>query len=98
MKALAIILIIAVGGYFFLRSHTQIIVGAIQKLSQNTVNTKNLYSPLGEPTEGIKENGQYIITEIKYSDVYPNSYLDITYPNVDTAASPGRRSANASRN
>ena len=50
MKALAIILIIAVGGYFFLMSHTQIIVGAIQKLSQDTVNTKNLYSPLGRAT------------------------------------------------
>ena len=85
MKALAIILIIAVGGYFFLMTHTQIIVGAIQKLSQGTVNTKNLFSPLSDPTEGIKENGQYIITEIKYSEVYPNSFLDITYPDADTA-------------
>ena len=85
MKALAIIIIIAIGGYFFLMSHTQIIVGAIQKLSQGTVNTNNLISPLGDPTEGVKENGQYIITEIKYSDVYPNSYLDITYPNACTA-------------
>ena len=83
MMALAIILIIAVGGYFYLMTHTQIIVGAIQKLSQGTVNTKNLFSPLGDPTEGVTENGQYIITEIKYSDVYPNSYLDITYPNAD---------------
>ena len=83
LKALAIILIIAIGGYFYLMTHTQIIVGAIQKLSQGTVNTKNLFSPLGDPTEGVKENGQYIITEIKYSDVYPNSYLDITYPNAD---------------
>lgn len=85
MMALAIILIIAIGGYFYLMTHTQIIVGAIQKLSQGTVNTKNLFSPVGDPTEGVKENGQYIITEIKYSDVYPNSYLDITYPNADAA-------------
>ena len=83
MMALAIILIIAIGGYYFLMTHTQIIVGTIQKLSQGTVNTKNLFSPVGDPTEGEKENGQYIITEIKYSDVYPNSYLDITYPNAD---------------
>ena len=40
MKALAIILLVVIGGYFFLMSHTQIIVGAVQKLSQNTVNTK----------------------------------------------------------
>ena len=83
MMALAIILIIAIGGYYFLMTHTQITVGTIQKLSQGTVNTKNLFSPVGDPTEGEKENGQYIITEIKYSDVYPNSYLDITYPNAD---------------
>ena len=57
LKTLAIILIIAVGGYFYLMTHTQIIVGAIQKLSQGTVNTKNLFSPLSDPTEGIKENG-----------------------------------------
>ena len=85
LMALAIIIIIAIGGYFFLVTHTQIIVGAVQKLSQGTVNTKNLFSPLGDPTEGVKENGQYIMTEIKYSDVYPNSYLDITYPNADKA-------------
>ena len=60
-------------------------LGAIQKLSQDTVNTKNLYSPLGDPTEGVKENGQYIMTEIRYSEVYPNSFLDIIYPNADTA-------------
>ena len=50
LKTLAIIIIIAIGGDFFLMTHTQIIVGAIQKLSQDTVNTKNLYSPLGRAT------------------------------------------------
>jgi acetyl esterase/lipase len=37
--------------------------------------------------EGVKDNGQYIITEIKYSENYPNSFLDITYPdeNRETA-------------
>ena len=33
--------------------------------------------------EGLKDNGQYVITEIRYSENYPNSYLDITYPNKD---------------
>ena len=63
-----------------LMTHTQIIVGAIQKLSAGTVNTINSYEPLGEPMEGVKDNGQYIITEIRYTDIYPNSFLDITYP------------------
>ena len=45
-----------------LMTHTQIIVGAIQKLSAGTVNTKNSYESLGEPMEGAKVNGLYIIT------------------------------------
>ena len=70
-----------------LMTHTQIIVGAIQKLAAGTVNTRNLNEPLGEPMEGVKDNGQYVITEIKYSENYPNSYLDITYPNDHPEAS-----------
>ena len=73
-------LIIFVGGYFLLMTHTQIIVGVIQDISQGTVNTKNLYEPLHEAMQAKKNNGQYIITEIRYSDDYPNSFLDITYP------------------
>ncbi len=77
---LAILLAFPVIVALILMTHTQIIVGAIQKLSAGTVNTINSYEPLGEPTEGVKDNGQYIMTEIKYSDNYPNSFLDITYP------------------
>lgn len=76
-----IVLITGIVGYFVLMSHTQIIVGVIQKISSEQVNTKNLYKPLGEPYRGLKNNGQFIITEINYSKEYPNSYLDITYPN-----------------
>ena len=82
-----IILAILAGGLLFVLTHTQIIVGMIQKLSAGTVNTANVYEPLGEPMEGLKDNGQYVITEIKYSDHYPNSYLDITYPNRGRDAS-----------
>lgn len=87
MIVLAILLAVLVTGALILMTHTQIIVGMIQKLSANTVNTINSYDPLGEPMEGIKDNGQYIITEIKYSENYPNSFLDITYPdeNRETA-------------
>ena len=41
-----ILLLIVIGGYFFLMTHTQIIVGFIQKASSETVNTKNSYEPL----------------------------------------------------
>ncbi len=77
---LAVLLAIPVIAALILMTHTQIIVGTIQKLSAGTVNTINSYEPLGEPMEGVKDNGQYIITEVKYSENYPNSFLDITYP------------------
>ena len=76
-----VLIIIVVGGYLFLMTHTQIIVGFIQKASSETVNTKNSYEPLRSPYEGLKSNGQYVIAEINYSKDYPNSYLDITYTN-----------------
>ena len=84
---LAILLAVLATTALILMTHTQILVGAIQKLSANTVNTINSYEPLGEPEEGVKDNGQYIITEIKYSDNYPNSFLDITYPDENREAS-----------
>lgn len=84
---LAILLAVLTTAALILMTHTQTIVGTIQKLSASTVNTINSYDPLGEPMEGLKDNGQYIITDIKYSENYPNSFLDITYPdeNRETA-------------
>ncbi len=84
---LAVLLAVLAMAALILMTHTQIIVGAIQKLSANTVNTANSYEPLAEPMEGVKDNGQYIITEIKYSDNYPNSFLDITYPDENRETS-----------
>ncbi len=43
----------------------------------------NSFEPFHEPIRAKKENGQYIVTEICYGNEYPNSYLDITYPNED---------------
>lgn len=83
---LAVIVLISGGLYLFALSHTQIIVGIIQHFAQGTVNTENRYEPLHEPYEGVKNNGQYTITEIKYSEEYPNSYLDITYPDENLDA------------
>ena len=79
-----IFLLIVIGGYFFLMTHTQIIVGFIQKASSETVNTKNSYEPLREPYTGVKKNGQYVVAEVNYSKEYPNSFLDITYTNENT--------------
>ena len=87
LLVLIAIIAILVGGVVLVLTHTQTIVGMIQKLSSGTVNTANVYEPLGEPMEGLKDNGQYVITEIKYSENYPNSYLDITYPNEERDAS-----------
>jgi len=84
---LAILLAVPVIAALILMTHTQIIVGAIQKLSAGTVNTMNSFEPLGEPMEGVKDNGQYIITELRYSENYPNSFLDITYPDENREAS-----------
>ena len=84
---LAVLLAVPVTAALILMTHTQIIVGTIQKLSAGAVNTINSYEPLGEPMEGVKDNGQYIITEIRYSDNYPNSFLDITYPDENRETS-----------
>ncbi|MGX8686836.1 MAG: alpha/beta hydrolase [bacterium] len=86
LTILVILLAVPAIAGLILTTHTQIIVGAVQKLAAGTVNTVNSYEPLGEPMEGIRDNGQYIITEIRYSDNYPNSFLDITYPDQDREA------------
>ncbi len=83
---LGILVAVPAIGASILLTHTQMIVGAIQKLSANTVNTINSYEPLAAPTAGVKDNGQYIMTEIRYSEHYPNSFLDITYPDEDRDA------------
>lgn len=72
-------------GLLFLIStfNTQMIVGLIQKATYGN-NSINSFSPLYEPHNGLKNNGQYIISEIKYDEEYPNSFLDITYPNEDS--------------
>lgn len=68
-----------------LATHTQIVVGAIQSLSAGTVKTTNTFEPEGEPMDAVRDNGQRIVTEIAYADEYPNSFLDITYPDSDTS-------------
>lgn len=71
--------------FFVLTTHTQIVVGLIQKATYGN-KPFNSYEPYYEPINGLKENGQYLISEIKYDTEYPNSYLDITYPDGDLTA------------
>ena len=48
---LAIVLTVPAITALILMTHTQIIVGTIQKLAAGTVNTINSYEPLGDPME-----------------------------------------------
>lgn len=72
---LAIVLIL----YFVFTCNTQILIGALQKMSYGN-NAFNSYEPFHDPVNGKKDNGQYLISEINYDSEYPNSFLDITYP------------------
>ena len=61
------------------------IVGIIQKGLYKDGKPINSYEPFGKPDRRVKENGELYVTEIKYGEKYPNSYLDITYPTEDTS-------------
>ena len=74
--------VVSVAAYVYY--HPQIIIGKIQDLLYKG-KPINSYEPFGNPEKKIKENGQLYITEIKYGTEYPNSYLDISYPNEDTS-------------
>ena len=58
---------------------------SIQTFAGGTVKTTNTYEPEGEPIDAMRDNGQRIVTEIAYADEYPNSFLDITYPDADAS-------------
>lgn len=59
----------------------RIIAGIQQKIYGDT--PINSMDPFREPQKVVKENGQYMVTEIRYGDTYMNSFLDITYPTSD---------------
>ncbi len=81
---LSVFFVLAVGGYFYLTSHTQIIVGIIQKAIYTDGATPNSFEPLSTPGEFLRADGQYRVSNICYGTEYPNSFLDITYPTADT--------------
>lgn len=82
---MASLIVLVIGGFFFVATHTQVLIGAIQKFADNG-KPLNSYEPLYEPVNGLKNNGQYLISEINYATDYPNSFLDITYPDSDREA------------
>ena len=81
---LGVLLILGIGLYFYVTTHTQLVVGLIQKGMYGD-GSPNTFEPLNAPGEGITAAGQYKINDIAYGTEYPNSYLDIVYPdsNVD---------------
>lgn len=82
---LGVLLALVIGLYFYLTTHTQVIVGMLQKLSYGDA-PFNSYEPFYEPINGIKDNGQYLISEINYDTEYPNGFLDIIYPDENLEA------------
>lgn len=58
--------------------YPQVLIGLFQGY-QN----QNSYEPRNGaiPSRTVKENGMLYLNDIKYADEYPNSFLDITYPN-----------------
>ena len=82
----AVIIALVLGGcYMYVTTHPQSIIGLIQKKMYQK-GSPNSYQPIYKPGKGIKKNGQYKINDIAYGSSYPNSFLDITYPNTDTKA------------
>lgn len=76
---LGILLALGIGLYFYVTTHTELVVGIIQKGMYGD-SSPNSHEPLYTPGEGITAAGQYKINDIAYGTEYPNSFLDITYP------------------
>ena len=60
---LSVIVTLCIGSFFIAATHTQKVVGFLQIIADNG-KPLNSYEPLNEPQNGLKENGQYLISEI----------------------------------
>ena len=80
---LGILLVLVLVLFFCVTAHTQLVVGVIQNMMYGNA-SPNTFEPLNTPGEGITAAGQYKINDIAYGTEYPNSYLDITYPDANT--------------
>jgi acetyl esterase/lipase len=56
-------------------NNTQLIVGAFQGYQ-----TQNSYEPRNAPAEHVRDNGVRYVNDLEYGTEYPNSHLDISYP------------------
>lgn len=82
---IAITVIVLIAGLIMVCSfHTQFAIGIIQKFFYQSTEV-NSYEAAVLPSEGIREDGQYLITGICYGETYPNSFLNIQYPNSDVS-------------
>ena len=80
---LGILLVLVLVWFFCVTAHTQLVVGVIQNMMYGDA-SPNTFEPLNTPGEGITAAGQMKINDIAYGTEYPNSYLDITYPDANT--------------
>lgn len=80
---LGILLVLVLGLYFYVTTHTQVAVGIFQNMMYGNA-SPNSFEPLNTPGEGITAAGQLKINDIAYGTEYPNSYLDIIYPDSNT--------------
>ena len=58
---LSILVVLGISGFFIAATHTQMVVGFLQKIADNG-KPLNSYEPLNEPQNVLKENGQYLIS------------------------------------
>lgn len=77
----AIIFVIPIIIGFMIDIHPQFLIGLFQGY-----HNQNSFEPRNSATAGRnkKENGIIYLNDIKYADEYPNSYLEISYPNENT--------------
>lgn len=70
----AVAVLIAVGS-LVVANNTQVVVGLFQGYK-----TQNSFEPKAQSTTQVRDNGIVYVNDISYADQYPNSYLDISYP------------------
>lgn len=75
---LSVLIILSIGGYLYLTTHTQIIVSVIQRAMYTDGAAPNSFEPLSTSGEFLRADGQYRISNLCYGTEYPNSFLDIT--------------------
>ena len=64
----------------------QIAVGRFQKMLYQG-QSPNSWEPISETVRGVQENGIYLVSNLKYGETYPNSFLDVSYPSMEDTLS-----------